>query len=703
MENVLNKRIVRQHTFAFKIAFIVAVIWTSIDILFKSNYSLTIGFDISIVAITAILYFINRSVKKKRSQILAFAYVFYLVIGSSILQFFLDTNGFSNFVFNQVIVFTGCGMFFYWKWQWSLFFAAFYALSISLGLNIFWDESFVAFLNKGGLLTMTLFALMVISIHLRTSALRRDTEKTIALQESEMRTTQLIESAKDGVIMIDANSEVVLFNPAAEKMFGRSESEILGTPIELLIPDIDVLVKDKSDDGSGKAYILETDYMPKTPLEGERSNGELFPIETSISELTIKDTRHYTAIVRDITVQEETRKQLLEAKKMAEKSKEMQGHFLSNMSHEIRTPMNGVIGLASLLEKTSLNEEQQKYLSAIQKSSENLLVILNDILDFSKIEAGKLTFESIPFNLIDQLESTHQIMCVRANERMLTLNMEIADDVPSEIIGDPFRLNQILINLIGNGLKFTKEGGVCIRVSSKERNAQKVKLRFEIQDTGIGIPEDKMDAVFSSFTQASVSTTRKFGGTGLGLTISKQLVETMGGALTVESTYGEGSTFSFELSFELSADETIDDEQSSGSNMDKKLADLKGLKVLLVEDNDINQLVALSVLEKWGLNADLATNGAEAVKAFQNNPFDVVLMDIHMPEMDGYEATLKIRELEYGSGIHTPIIAMTASALIGDNLKCLQVGMDDYISKPFDPENLLRKIYNCVKKKSKVA
>jgi signal transduction histidine kinase/ActR/RegA family two-component response regulator len=390
--------------------------------------------------------------------------------------------------------------------------------------------------------------------------------------------------------------------------------------------------------------------------------------------------------------------ELIEAKQVAEKSKDLQSQFLSNMSHEIRTPMNGIMGITRVLQDTKIDNEQRHYLNAILRSSENLMLIINDILDFSKIEAGKIEIEKTRFNLDELLIVVQEILVVSAQEKGLYLRLDKDESVPSWLEGDPVRLNQIMMNLIGNAIKFTNKGGVTLKVRSRKEDENNISLLFQIIDTGIGIPADKIDTIFQSFTQASSSTTRKHGGTGLGLTITKQLVELQDGNLWIASEEGKGSAFNFEIQYEKSTpnEETelvlqINDQKSTQNTLN----DLKGTKILLVEDHPINQMLATKVLEDWGFDIDLAENGVIALEKIQENDhYALILMDISMPEMDGYTCTREIRTGNYTSNPEIPIIAMTASAFIGENQKCYKAGMNDYVSKPFNPQELLAKITN---------
>jgi len=363
--------------------------------------------------------------------------------------------------------------------------------------------------------------------------------------------------------------------------------------------------------------------------------------------------------------------------------------FLANMSHEIRTPMNAIVGMTSLLSETGLTKKQEDYLKAIQTSGDNLLVIINDILDISKIESGKLEIENINFDFRELINNTKRSIELKAEEKDLLFTLDIKNDVPSVLISDPVRLNQVLINLLGNSIKFTKKGSVSLSCSVMEVENEKAKIKFEVKDTGVGIEATKLEKIFESFSQEDESTTRKFGGTGLGLSISKQLVALLGGELSVKSELGEGSNFYFVLNLPIGK-KTI---KKKKIIIDTETNPLKNKKVLLVEDNEINRFLATTVLGKWDLNVDLAEDGKKAVDKVQANSYDVVLMDIQMPVMGGVEATQIIRKQ---LKMDIPIIALTANAVKGDREEFLAAGMDDYISKPFDASILFNKMISFI-------
>jgi len=382
-------------------------------------------------------------------------------------------------------------------------------------------------------------------------------------------------------------------------------------------------------------------------------------------------------------------------KEQARASAQFKQQFLANMSHEIRTPMNSVIGLANLLLRSPLEGSQKKYVRMIQSASEQLMSIINDILDISKIEAGKMSLESVPFNLREVISNVNNILVMKAEEKGLKIRIEIEDSIPQYIKGDPSRLAQVLINLVGNSIKFTSQGYIAVKVSLKQRLENVDLILFEVTDTGIGISKEKAENIFESFTQADSDTSRKYGGTGLGLTISRQLVELQGGNIGLESEPGVGTRFYFEIPY-LQTDNPAD---NSESDPEIFINDLEDLRILLAEDNEFNRIVAEDTIRDYLKNVkiDHCSNGREAVEAVEKNDYDVVLMDIQMPEMDGYEAMQKIRSL--GNKGKVPVIAMTANATPEEITKCFESGANEYVSKPFLPGTFFKALKKVMVKK----
>jgi PAS domain S-box-containing protein len=389
-------------------------------------------------------------------------------------------------------------------------------------------------------------------------------------------------------------------------------------------------------------------------------------------------------------IAEEAKIKADEARKIAEAAVKSKQQFLSNMSHEIRTPMNAIIGFTKVMLKTELSPKQKEYLTAIKTSGDALIVLINDILDLSKVDAGKMIFEEVPFRISNSVSAMLHLFELKAQEKNLALKKEYDSRIPEVLLGDPVRLHQIILNLVGNAVKFTKKGSISMNIQMLKEDDEKVLIEFTITDTGIGISAEKVPSIFENFQQATSDTSRVFGGTGLGLAIVKQLVEAQGGNIKVESKVDEGSTFQFSLHFKKTSQEALPDPIIAEHN-----TTIQNAKILVVEDIPLNQLLMRTIMDDFGFECDIAVNGKVAVEKVQSKAYDIILMDLQMPEMNGFEATEYIRK---NLNIQIPIIALTADVTTADLSRCKAAGMNDYISKPLDEKLLRNKIMFFLKK-----
>ncbi len=510
---------------------------------------------------------------------------------------------------------------------------------------------------------------------------RRVAERTAALQESEQQMRTLVEHAPDAIVVFDLDEgRFVACNREAERLFRLPRPELLRVGVREMSPPC-------QPDGrpSDEAAMEEL----QRALEGQvccfewvhrDAEGQDVLCEVRLVQLPSTSGRRLVrGSITDITERKRAERQLREAKETAEAALRARSQFLAMMSHEIRTPMNGVIGMTSLLLDTPLTPEQRDFVETIRRSGDALLTIIDDILDFSKIEAGRIELESVAFDLVEMVRDTADLFAPLARRGGLALHTHLASDVPARVQGDPTRLRQVLSNLLSNAIKFTPAGDVEVRVAVPAPGS----VRFDVKDTGIGIPADKLDRLFNPFEQVDASTTRRYGGTGLGLSISKRLIELMGGRIWVASEPGRGTTFSFTLPLPTVAEPA---EVRQAPAPARGATGPASLRVLLAEDNLVNQKVALRMLQHFGIEADVAVNGREAVDAVRQRRYDVVFMDVQMPEMDGVMAMQAIRREHAGAAPY--IIALTANAMQGDREALLQAGMDDYISKPLTLEDL---------------
>lgn len=684
----LKERIYKQHCVGCAVATIVNLIWALTNyFVIEQGKWIYVSINLVAAGIIGLTLWLCRT---HRISGIAMGMIPMLITMSAFAYTFnsIDLQSFEKVVYMYVAAFVGAGMFLLWDRRYSMI-ASFSAIGINgIFYVLFSPIPFVDYLLNGGLLVITVAIFMVISIDIRYKLVKSQLATQIALEnsqellkKSEEDYRMLFEKNPIPMVILTRDFCVMKMNEAMERLR------------EQIHPDDDLLAQRLGNKEIKRQF--EEGYFEKE-WEGRKKDGSSFTVSSDSNEITYKGEQMLLISLNDLTEIKAYQKDLIEAKKHAEESKELQSQFLSNMSHEIRTPMNGIIGLTNILLETVKDDDQQRYLKAVHTSADNLMVIINDILDFSKIEAGKIQIEQTPFQLEESLNAIHEILCVKAMEKGIYLDLNIDKKVPKTLLGDPVRLNQILMNLIGNAIKFTEKGGVRIQVNQIGQSDSGQVIRFAIRDTGIGIAEDKIDTVFESFTQASMSTTRTHGGTGLGLTISKQLAEIQGGKIWVESEIGKGSCFMVEIPYKIAAltiDKTLETQQLQYLTKERQIKHLEGIQLLLVEDHPINQMLALKVLGDWGFSVDLAENGRIALDMVGKKAYDLILMDISMPEMDGYEATKEIRSGKYSDNPGIPIVAMTASALIGENQKCFKAGMNDYLSKPFKPEVLLEKIH----------
>jgi len=487
-----------------------------------------------------------------------------------------------------------------------------------------------------------------------------------------------VEQGPANIIITDKNGDIEYVNPEFERATGHSKQSVIGKNPRLL----------KSGKMPPETYthLWETITKGKVwrgELQNKKKNGELYWVVASICPVKNDEDEitHFIAVNKDITLLKLREDELRAAKEAADAANQTKSDFLANISHEIRTPMNAIIGLGHLLKKTQLTTEQRDYLLLLQSASRKQSSLLNDLLDFSNIETKQLTLQSSDFYVGYVLEDITNLANFLAKEKEIEFKLSISDDIPTVLVGDSLRLSQVLNNLVSNAMEFTKQGEITISAKVLKRDKDKVQLQFAVKDTGIGIASEQQQKLFQPFTQADGSLTRQHGGTGLGLTISRKLVEMMSGEIWLESKPGKGSTFTFTAEFGLGADLCKADFQISKAQTSPPPPQLEGIQVLLVEDDELNQVVAQKLLELYGIHVTLAKNGLEAVEAVNHQSFDLVLMDIQMPKLDGYQATAAIRKDTQFKDL--PIVAMTAHAMANEREKCLAAGMDDHLSKPF--------------------
>ncbi|MES2207560.1 MAG: PAS domain S-box protein [Pseudomonadota bacterium] len=516
------------------------------------------------------------------------------------------------------------------------------------------------------------------------SKIARDITFTKEAERTAAYLSAIIESSDDAIISKDLNGFITSWNKSAERIFGYTPEEIIGRHITILIPS---------------ERIHEEDTILSTLKSGNRLEhfetmrrhklGHLIPVSLTVSPIRdiVGNVVGASKVARDITDR-------IYAEKAIREMSLKKDEFLANMSHELRTPMNAVIGLTNLLQRMDLPEKAHKFIETLQLSADNLMELINDLLDFAKIESDSLEIEQIEFNLAEQVEKAISVMNVKAHEKNLSLFVNYPSSLNRYYIGDPLRVHQILMNLLSNAVKFTDQGSIKVDVSGAHSSPDITLLTLKVTDTGIGIPQNKLETIFDKFMQADSSITRRFGGSGLGLSIVKALVHKMNGTLNVHSEEGLGTSFTVTLPLKTTQ-RTYAVESFSAGPLPQTL--ITGKNVLLVEDYEPNIIVAEAMLQQMNYDYDLARNGVEALRKFAHGHYDAILMDVQMPEVDGLEATRRIRRLEKERGLHrTPIIAMTAHVREQDKEKCFDAGMDNFIPKPIDPIELSNKIMRYV-------
>jgi len=500
----------------------------------------------------------------------------------------------------------------------------------------------------------------------------------------------IVESSDDSIVGTDLNGRVVSWNQGAEKLFGYAAGEAIGKLITMLFP------KDRQKDYVQVLNrIRRQEHIERFESVRVAKDGRRIPVLTIVSPIRDRagQLQGVSAIYRDMTTEKNAAAELLRAKEAAEAASQAKSTFLATMSHEIRTPMNGILGMTELVLDSDVTDDQRESLDLVRLSTESLLAVINDILDFSKIEAGKLDFEAIPFDFRDSLGETMKTLGFRAYQKGLELIYEVHPDVPAVLVGDPGRLRQILVNLVGNAIKFTERGEILVKVELESLTPESACLHYSVRDTGVGIPPEKHQKIFEAFSQADDSMTRKYGGTGLGLTICGRLVDMMSGRIWVESEAGQGSTFHFTTNLSVPSESL-----AKATRMQPE--ELRGLPVLVVDDNLTNRRVMVGLLTQWGMKPMAVDGGRAALLALESakqagRPFALVLLDGQMPELDGFDLALRLQE--HPDWVGATIMMLTSADQLGDGARCRSLGISAYLVKPVRQSELLSKICNSLK------
>jgi PAS domain S-box-containing protein len=497
----------------------------------------------------------------------------------------------------------------------------------------------------------------------------------------------LVEESTEIIFSLDNHMEVTYISPNIKQFLGYETYELISGGVRKILHPED-LEAFESQEGNEVDFFESHPYV-EFRLQNKKGDYKVFSVNGKVIFDETGRFRYYTGIARDITKLKEAKRELYLSKEKAEQALHAKSQFLSIMSHEIRTPMNAVIGMSHLLMEDDPREDQLENLKTLQFSAENLLELINNILDFSKMDSGKIELERVSFNIQDILQRIIHSCTYQIRQKNLNMIVEVDPYLPKQVVGDPVRLAQVINNLLSNAIKFTDEGNVRVSLEVVDRRKKHVTIRFVFEDTGIGIPADKMKVIFEAFSQASINTTRKYGGTGLGLAIVKKLLNLFGSEITVQSEPGRGSVFQFDITFaKMRKKERQGTEKSQGS-----AKDLGNLKILVAEDNLVNQMLLKKILQKWEVRQLVfADDGEEAIEIYDRGDFDLLLLDLQMPVKDGFEVASYIRNLSDTMKSDIPIIALTASSFVEVKEQLEQAGINDFISKPFIPDDLLSKI-----------
>jgi PAS domain S-box-containing protein len=521
---------------------------------------------------------------------------------------------------------------------------------------------------------------------------------TLMLSWTEATFRGLLESAPDAMVIVDKMGKIVLINSQMEKIFGYSRDELIDQPIEILLPKR----YQANHVGQRDQYIRAPRVRPMgagLDLFGMRKDGSEFPVEISLSPLETDQGFLFMSAIRDITDRKKIELDLKRAREIADSANRAKSEFLANMSHEIRTPLAGILGYVEMLTQYGKSDEARRdYATKIKICADNLTNLINDILDLSKVEAGALKIERLKIPFRTEIDAIISMLQPKADEKGIDLEVAYQGQLPEMIVTDPHRLRQILLNIVGNALKFTEQGSVSLRI--KKQDSPIPALTFTVKDTGCGIPETAHHKLFQSFAQADSSTTRKYGGTGLGLVLSRKLAQALKGDLILaESTPGQGSTFVLTLPVQIVSETLVDQNPVAILDMAKtngdSLPQLKGIHVLLAEDIPENEELITHFLTHAGAKVDSVSDGARAIEKLKSLTPNVIVMDIQMPVLDGYEATKQLRK----AGCKIPIIALTAHAMLEEKEKCFEAGVDVYLTKPIDSKLLVRTVYQLAHKK----